>query len=62
VSHKNETIQPLSHKGTKAQRHKGNENMSILHSYLKEKIAIQEKSRIIILYNLGALVPWWNDT
>jgi hypothetical protein len=35
--------------------------MSILHSYLKEKNALQEKSRTIIFYNLGALVPWWQD-
>ena len=32
--------------------------MSILHSYLKEKNALQEKCRTIIFYNLGALVPW----
>jgi len=46
----------------KTQRHKGNKKIPILHSYLKEKNALQEKSRAIIFYNLGALVPWWQDT
>jgi len=45
-----------NYSATKTQRHKGNKNISILHSSLKEKNALQEKSRIIIFYNLGALV------
>jgi len=32
-----------NYSATKTQRHKGNKKISIIHSYLKEKNALQEK-------------------
>jgi len=46
---------------TKTQSHKGKINISILHSYLQEKNAWQEKSKAIIFNNLGVSVPLWQD-
>ncbi len=43
-----------NYSATKTQRHKGNKNIAISHSYLKK--CITRKSSTIILNNLGALV------
>jgi hypothetical protein len=44
---------PAGSRAGKTQSHKGNINISILHSYLQEKNAWQEKSKGIIFNNLG---------
>ena len=52
-----------NYSATKSQKHKGNKNISILHSYLKKKNVLQEKveqyySITLVSWCLCGKIPW----